>query len=184
MQTQAQNRTQVQNQTPPSSSSSWTWSMSSPTSVGPDPSTVDMHCYDSCRTYVGQSHGGAACATLCAVQPNQASQNMYPPSVMPVVPRFDADLPLDVGLDACLRQCDNVSSPEQMQACRFGCTGLTNAPPVFNNASGPCMLSCLNSCTTEGEAVTTCSNHCANACMGQEVQTAYATPSNTLQLGL
>ena len=148
-------------------------------------SAIDMSCYSSCLTNVKQTNAGAACHVLCQLQPNiVAEENTGPFStaVPTSQPRFDADLPLEVGIGACLRQCVDAPLPAQQQACRLGCVAQTNAPPVFKNAAGPCVLACMSSCTAAGQQ--NCNQRCLQTCTGAKKQSAYARPSETINLGL
>ena len=149
---------------------------------------TDMGCYTACRSNAGQAYAGQACATLCALQPPGpgSAEDVGPFSIAAPSsgPRFDSDLPLSVGLDACLRQCTDAPLPGQQQACRLGCVAQTGAPALFNNASGPCTLACVRSCTAMGGTAASCGKQCLNACTGTTRQNAYATPATTIPVGL
>ena len=147
-------------------------------------STVDQACFAACMPFVGQQHGSGACANLCALQVGDPSESAgpYPVDVYAAQPRFDQNLPLTVGIGACLRQCDEAPLPGQQQACRLGCIAQTNAPSVFNSATGPCMLGCLTTCN--GSGAPDCQVQCLRACTGNQKQTAFAVPTSPIQLGL
>lgn len=145
--------------------------------------TMDMDCYMACQSNAGASQ---ACATLCALQPASSwKEDAGPFSVAAPSsgPRFDADLPLSVGLDDCLRQCTDAPLPGQQQACRLGCVAQTGAPSLFNNASGSCTLSCVQSCAAGGGSAIDCGRQCVNACTGTTRQNPYATPTAAIPIG-